>query len=315
MARIRTIKPEFWTSEQVMECSRDARLLFVGIWNFADDEGRMPFSAKRLKAQILPADDISSENVRRWVAELEAHGLVIVYQIDSKEFLQVTGWHHQKIDKPNSSKWHPPPDFKPVTIRRTVVERSPPESGLRKGVRKRNLEREKHLGAERESRRERTHTQPGTRARARGAPQNGGAGVCVGSPPSGDWPADWREQFVQLWPGVAARSGLKGLEAKRREGKLSWRFLLTAIVDYETNRPPHQAPMKASTFVEGERWNDPAPRPNGKHEPTSAERAAQRAFELEADERASVARGAPDAIGGDEIGGDDARQISGHKRS
>jgi len=34
MARIRTIKPEFWTAEQVMELSRDARLLFIGMWNF-----------------------------------------------------------------------------------------------------------------------------------------------------------------------------------------------------------------------------------------------------------------------------------------
>lgn len=39
MARIRTIKPEFWTAEQVMELSRDARLLFIGMWNFCDDAG------------------------------------------------------------------------------------------------------------------------------------------------------------------------------------------------------------------------------------------------------------------------------------
>lgn len=34
MARIRTIKPEFWTSEQVMGCAPLARLLFIGLWNF-----------------------------------------------------------------------------------------------------------------------------------------------------------------------------------------------------------------------------------------------------------------------------------------
>ena len=39
MARIRSIKPEFWTAEQVMECSPMARLLFIGMWNFCDDGG------------------------------------------------------------------------------------------------------------------------------------------------------------------------------------------------------------------------------------------------------------------------------------
>jgi hypothetical protein len=46
MARIRTIRPEFWTSEQVTECSMPARLLFIGLWNFCDDGGRMPYSPK-----------------------------------------------------------------------------------------------------------------------------------------------------------------------------------------------------------------------------------------------------------------------------
>ena len=58
MARIRTIKPEFWTDEKIVELSAFARLLFIGLWNFADDAGRMEFSAKRLKMQIFPADDV-----------------------------------------------------------------------------------------------------------------------------------------------------------------------------------------------------------------------------------------------------------------
>ena len=42
MARIRTIKPEFWASEQVMDCKPVTRLLFIGLWNFVDDFGRAP---------------------------------------------------------------------------------------------------------------------------------------------------------------------------------------------------------------------------------------------------------------------------------
>lgn len=33
MARIRTIKPEFWTDEKIVECSFEARLMFIGMFN------------------------------------------------------------------------------------------------------------------------------------------------------------------------------------------------------------------------------------------------------------------------------------------
>ncbi|AWN35765.1 hypothetical protein [Methylobacterium radiodurans] len=109
MARIRTIKPEFWTSEQVMECSTNARLLFIGLWNFCDDAGRMPASDKRIKASVFPSDDFTAEDVRRMIDELSANGLILLYTVEGKEYLQVTGWRHQKIDRPQTSKIPEPP--------------------------------------------------------------------------------------------------------------------------------------------------------------------------------------------------------------
>jgi hypothetical protein len=92
-----------------MACSRDARLMFIGIWNFVDDAGRCPNSERTIKAQVFPGDeDISALNVRRWIDELSTNGLVSIYVVNGKSFLQVTGWHHQKIDKPRASK-HPGP--------------------------------------------------------------------------------------------------------------------------------------------------------------------------------------------------------------
>ena len=109
MARIRSIKPEFWSSEQVMECSTNARLLFIGLWNFCDDAGRMPLKARQIKAQILPGDDITSENVLGMVEELSANGLITIYTVDNKKYLEITGWHHQRIDKPQKPKYPPNP--------------------------------------------------------------------------------------------------------------------------------------------------------------------------------------------------------------
>lgn len=108
MARIRSIKPDFWTSEQVMECSANARLLFIGMWNFADDCGRLLLAPKTIKAQIFPGDNITSEIILGMVSELLKNGLLLKYEVDGKEFLQVTGWQHQRIDKPQPSKFPAP---------------------------------------------------------------------------------------------------------------------------------------------------------------------------------------------------------------
>lgn len=107
MARIRTIKPEFWTDEKVVELSPLARLVFIGLWNFSDEQGRMSYSPKRLKMQVLPSDDADMCAV---VGEIEREGLVITYSVDGKDFLQVCGFEkHQKTDARYPSKLPPPP--------------------------------------------------------------------------------------------------------------------------------------------------------------------------------------------------------------
>lgn len=121
MARIRSIKPEFWTSEQVMECSPNARLMFIGLWNFCDDAGRHPASPKQIKALIFPADDFSADDVRRMLDELSSHGLLSLYAIGEKEYFQITGWHHQKIDKPQQPKYPGPNDDGSPNGRRTFA--------------------------------------------------------------------------------------------------------------------------------------------------------------------------------------------------
>jgi len=100
MARIRTIKPEFWSSEQVMECQALTRLLFIGIWNFCDDGGNHPDSEKTIKARVFPGDEISSSSIRRMLDELSSNGLLTFYEHSDKRYLHVCGWEHQRIDKP-----------------------------------------------------------------------------------------------------------------------------------------------------------------------------------------------------------------------
>jgi hypothetical protein len=58
LMRIRTIKPEFWKSEHLADLPPFARLLFIGLWNCADREGRLEDRPKRLKAELFPYDDV-----------------------------------------------------------------------------------------------------------------------------------------------------------------------------------------------------------------------------------------------------------------
>jgi hypothetical protein len=107
MARIRTVKPEFWTDEKVVELSAFARLLFIGLWNFCDDDGRMVLSPKRIKMQIFPADSL---DISELFGELRRESLITIYKVENTEYLQVNSFvKHQKIDKRTASKLPPPP--------------------------------------------------------------------------------------------------------------------------------------------------------------------------------------------------------------
>jgi uncharacterized phage protein (TIGR02220 family) len=123
MARIRTIKPEFWTSEQIADCSLIARLLFIGIWNFCDDRGVHPVSIKRLKMEVFPSDQLGSDAIQAMIDELVLAGLLHTYQAAGKSYWQVTGWgKHQKIEKPTYR--HPLPESS------VEVDHSPTSAGV-----------------------------------------------------------------------------------------------------------------------------------------------------------------------------------------
>ena len=120
MPRIRSIKPEFWTSGQVLECSTNARLLFIGLWNFCDDQGRHALRAKQIKAEVFPADDFTADDILGMIDELAANDLITLYEHDSQQFFQVNGWHHQRIDKPQAPKFPDPFDEHSKIIRGTL---------------------------------------------------------------------------------------------------------------------------------------------------------------------------------------------------
>lgn len=112
MARIRTIKPEFWGDPKTGQCSRDARLLFLGLLNESDDEGRQLGSPRRIAGVVFPNDhDVTTRMVRKWLDELENAQLVVRYEVKTVPYLFIKGFmNNQKINRPSASRLPPPPN-------------------------------------------------------------------------------------------------------------------------------------------------------------------------------------------------------------
>ena len=76
MARIRTIKPEFFTSEDIVSLSPMARILYIALWCEADREGRLVWKPLTFKLRYLPADDC---DIKSLCDEIVERGLVRLY--------------------------------------------------------------------------------------------------------------------------------------------------------------------------------------------------------------------------------------------
>ena len=109
MARIRTIKPEFWSDEKVGGLPLACRLLFIGLWNFADDYGVIASSPLFIKSRIFLYDrDISEENVLQWLRELEQRRMIVSCEHDGNHYYIVRNFSkHQVVNKKSQSRTIP----------------------------------------------------------------------------------------------------------------------------------------------------------------------------------------------------------------
>lgn len=99
MARIRTIKPEFWHDEKLAPCDPLTRLVFLGLISAADDFGRVLDNDRVLDAFMFPE---TGDSVREPLANLSRMGRVRRgITASGQRILQIVNWErHQKVDKP-----------------------------------------------------------------------------------------------------------------------------------------------------------------------------------------------------------------------
>ena len=108
--RIRSIKPEFWSSPDIAALSDSDRLLFIGLWSYVDDHGRGRDDIALIVAALYPHDMVANPldtvaKVRDGLARLSEADLILRYTVASRTYFLVTGWSkHQRVDKPKASR-------------------------------------------------------------------------------------------------------------------------------------------------------------------------------------------------------------------
>lgn len=234
MSRIRSIKPEFWTSEQVVECSTNARLLFIGLWNFCDDHGRHTFSPKQIKALIFPADDLTADAVEDWLGELVAQNLILRYTVDGKEYLQVTGWHHQKIDKRQLAKFPAP----------SSIVSGPDSDSSTNG--RRTVSTEGNTEGNTEPERKSPHSLAQSRRKKGGG--------------------DFIDQFEKFWSAFPDRAGMsegRAFSAFMRLSAPDQQAAIASLLAFTTHvrKKPTTHPLSAEKYLDERRFDGFAPQP------------------------------------------------------
>jgi hypothetical protein len=257
MASIRSIKPDYCTSEAIAEMSRDLRLHFALLWTYADDDGRGKDNAKLIKAELWPLDDdVTAAQVERWQQGLADHGRIVRYEVDGRRFFEVVNFtEHQKPNRPVESKLPPCSEGRPW---------SPPAPST-----------DTHEQSSESAVSTHEHLTPvvvdggGDVDGGENTPSTSTAVALVNEPgpPAEPAKSDYPEAFERWWK-IYPRHVGKG-EAftawKRAKAKVGAERLLEAIEvsaaawrrhGYETQFIPH-----ASKWLNGGRYDDPPPEP------------------------------------------------------
>lgn len=232
--RIRSIKPDFWKSDDTASLNDwNDRLVFIGLWSYVDDNGVGRDNEKLITSELFGLEDDpreASARVRRALERLATRGMITRYgDLEGRRYLHVTNWHHQKIDRPSAPRY-PLPTSENVTL----DEGSP------------NTQR----GIDADSLRARG----GSGIREQGAEDQGS----VSSAPAAPSP----DRFPEFWSHYPRK--VNRADAVKAFTKAAKRFGVDVIIEgvirlaNDPNLPadPTKIPH-AATWIHGERWNNP----------------------------------------------------------
>lgn len=100
MPRQRIIKPSFWDDKGMRKLPIPARLLYICMWNYADDYGNIVWDSHFLKSRAFVTDNVSTRKVQVYMDMLEEEDKVFTYTDGDDKYGHINSWeNHQRIDK------------------------------------------------------------------------------------------------------------------------------------------------------------------------------------------------------------------------
>lgn len=123
MARKRMIDPNIWQSEDFSKLSTLGKLVFIGLFSLADDEGRGRSNPVYLKSTLFPYEEgIRSADIDKTLSEISSNMSVIFYSCNGSSYYSLYNWNTwQKIDRPSESKI---PEYNSQTMQELFDESS-----------------------------------------------------------------------------------------------------------------------------------------------------------------------------------------------
>lgn len=94
MPRRRTLSPEFFSDEDLATLPFEARLLYAGLWCYADKEGRLEDRPRYLKAMLFPYDRVDVEKLLSLLANPQLSGrsekvFIRRYQVEGRQLIDI----------------------------------------------------------------------------------------------------------------------------------------------------------------------------------------------------------------------------------
>lgn len=259
MARIRTIKPEFWDSPSTRRAGPWARLLYIAMWNWADDFGRGTANLKELEGFAFPNDSVFSDrsgntvHFRSLVAEVSACFDVVLYEVDGRDFYAIPAWDkHQRNERRSKGSRHPSPDDPAAII--LDLTRGDAETPRTSATQER-----KYRASDAET--------PRTSGPGTGEQGNRGKDSCssdADAPAERVAPLD-PDGFAGWWQAYPRKVGKgQAVKAYRAALRKTTPTVLAAAVQSQRVRLMAKGPEfcpHPATWLNGERWADQAPTP------------------------------------------------------
>ena len=105
--KIRSVHPEFFTDQKIAALSPLARLMYIGLWCYANDYGHGRLLLKAIEGQVFPHDIV---DVQQLVSELEKRGFIRLYEVEGERFFEIPAWDDWQQPRYQAKTKIPKPD-------------------------------------------------------------------------------------------------------------------------------------------------------------------------------------------------------------